>query len=68
MTVSIAYLVFVRVCARVCFFVIASLTLSFLLPLNQVNVRTRDNVVHGTTSIDDLITEMNKACAEYVLN
>ena len=32
--------------------------------VGTVNVRTRDNAVHGTKSVDDLITEFKRLDAE----
>jgi len=31
----------------------------------QVNIRTRDNVVHGTKSLPELIADFEKETAEY---
>jgi hypothetical protein len=31
----------------------------------QVNIRTRDNVVHGTKSVPELLAELAQECAEF---
>ena len=33
-----------------------------------VNVRTRDNAVHGTKTVDDLLAEFKKLADEHVLD
>eukprot|EP00762_Andalucia_godoyi_P008308 ANDGO_07335.mRNA.1 putative threonine--tRNA ligase 1 len=35
------------------------------LEAKTVNVRTRDNVVHGSKTIDDLVADFKQLCAEY---